>query len=75
MFTEENKKVIINFTNENLYILDISQIQQAERYINKLVQSKYFSEEMKKTAYEKAKLRRDRNKEKQPDRQFRSFFR
>ena len=30
---------------------------------------------MKKTAYEKAKLKRDRNKEERPDRQFRSFFR
>ena len=48
MLTGENNKVTINFGNKNFHILDTSQIQQAERYIIKLVQSKYFNEEMKK---------------------------
>ena len=48
MLTGENDKVTINFANKNLRILDISQIQQAERYTIKLVQLKYFNEEMKK---------------------------
>ena len=48
MLTGENDKVTINFANKNLRILDISQIQQAARYTIKLVQSKYFNEEMKK---------------------------
>ena len=53
MLTGENNKVTINFANENLHILDISQIQQAERCIIKLVQSKYFNEEMKKLLMKK----------------------
>ena len=68
MLTEENKKVTINFTNENPHILDISRIQQVERCIIKLFQSK-------KTEYEEARIRRGRNKEDQPDLQFRSLFR
>ena len=48
MLTGENKNVTINFANKNLHILNISQIQQAERCIIKLVQSKYFNKEMKK---------------------------
>ena len=47
-YIAKNKKATINFANENLHVLDISQIQQAERCIIKLVQSKYFSQEMKK---------------------------
>ena len=47
-YIAQNKKATINLVNENLRILDISQIQQAGRYIIKLVQSKYFSQEMKK---------------------------
>ena len=39
MLTGENNKVAINFAKENLHILGISQIQQAERCIIKLVQS------------------------------------
>ena len=36
------------FTNENLDILDVSQIQQNETCTIKLVQSKYFGEMKKK---------------------------
>ena len=36
-YIAKNKKVTINFDNENPDILDISQIQQAERCIIKLV--------------------------------------
>ena len=36
------------FNNENLHILDVSQIQQNETCIIKLVQSKYFGEMKKK---------------------------
>ena len=36
-YIAKNKKVTTNFTNENIDILDISQIQQAERCIIKLV--------------------------------------
>ena len=46
-YITKNKKVTINFADENLHILDISQIQRAERCIPKLVQSKYFTKEMK----------------------------
>ena len=53
MLTGENDKVRINFANKNLHILDISQITQAERYTIKLVQSKYFNEEMKKLLMKK----------------------
>ena len=53
MLNGENKKVTINFAGENLCILDISPIQEAEKCINKLVQSKYFSEEMKKLLIKK----------------------
>ena len=56
MFTGENNKVTINFANKNLHILDISQIQQADRCIIKLVQSKYFNEEMKKLLMKKQGL-------------------
>ena len=52
MLTEIIKN-LINFANENLYMLDISQIHQAERSIIKLAQSKYFSEEMKKLLIKK----------------------
>ena len=48
MLTGENKKVTINFANKYLLILDISQIKQADRCTIKLIQSIYFSEEMKK---------------------------
>ena len=48
-----NKKVIINFASENLCILDTSPNQQTEKCIIKLVQSKYFSEEMKKLLIKK----------------------
>ena len=60
-YIAKNKKVTIYFANENLHILDISQILQVERSIIKLIQSKYFSEEMKKTAYKyqiEAKIKR-----------------
>ena len=53
MVTGENNNVTINFANENLHILDISHIQQAERFIIKLVQLKYFNEEMKKLLMKK----------------------
>ena len=53
MLTGENNKVTINFANGNLHILDISQIQQAERSIVKLAQSKCFNEEMKKLVMKK----------------------
>ena len=53
MLTRENNKVTINFANGNLHILDISQIQQAEGCIIKLVQSKHFNEEMKKLLMKK----------------------
>ena len=53
MFTGENDKVTINLANKNIHILDIKQIQQAERCILKLVQSKYFNEEMKKLLMKK----------------------
>ena len=46
MVTGEIKKVTINFANKNLHLLDVTQIQQAERWIqswmdSKLVQSKF----------------------------------
>ena len=66
--------VSINFATENLHILDASQIQQAEICIIKLVQSKYFTKEMK-TVYEEARIRRGRNKEEQSDLQFRPLYR
>ena len=72
MLTGENNKVTINFANKNLHILDISQIQQADRCIIKLVQSKYFNE---KAAYEETRIRSGRNKEEQPDLQFRPLYR
>ena len=53
MLIGENDKVTINFANKNLHILEISQIQQADRCIIKLVQSKYFNEEMKKLLLKK----------------------
>ena len=53
MLTGENKKVTINFSNENFHILDISQFQQAERCIIKLAQSKYLNKEMKKLLMKK----------------------
>ena len=49
----KNNNFTINFANINLHILDIRQIQQAERCIIKLVQSKYFNEEMKKLLMKK----------------------
>ena len=48
MLTRESKKVTINFANENLHILDICQIKQAEKCIIKLVQSKYFKVQKKR---------------------------
>ena len=36
-YIAKNKKVTTNSANENLHILDISQIQQAERCIIKLI--------------------------------------
>ena len=48
-----NKKVIINFASENLCILDTRPNQQTEKCIIKLVQSKYFSEEIKKLLIKK----------------------
>ena len=53
MVTRENKVVKNNFANVNLHIIDISQIQQTERCIINLIQSKYFSEEMKKLLMKK----------------------
>ena len=53
MLTGENNKTTINFTNENLHILDTSQIQQAERCVIKLIESKYFNKEMKKLLIKK----------------------
>ena len=46
IFIGENRKVIISFANENLYILDTSQIQQAETCIFKLIQSKYYMKKL-----------------------------
>ena len=43
-----NQKITFNFANKNFHILDLSWIQQPEKCIINLVQSKYFKEEMKK---------------------------
>ena len=40
MLTGENKKVTINFADENLHVLDTSQIQKAERCINQNISAK-----------------------------------
>ena len=62
------KKIAINFANNNLDALDVTQIKQAERCVIKLVQSNYFSKKMKKkTGYDKARIQRDKNKEGHPD--------
>ena len=53
MLTGESKKITTSFANKNVHILDISQKQQAEKCIIKLVQSKYLSEEMIKPFMEK----------------------
>lgn len=49
----ENKEVAINFGTENIHILDINQMQQAERCIIKLVLSKHFNRETKKLILKK----------------------
>ena len=70
MLTGENNKVTVNFANENLHILDISQIQQAETGSVKI-----FQRRNKKTAYQEARIRRGRNKEEQPNLQLRPSYR
>ena len=60
IFIGENRKVIISFANENLYILDISQIQQAETCIFKLIQSKYYMKKLliKKQGSEEVEIKK-----------------
>ena len=70
MLTGENKKVTINFANENVHILDISQIQQAETGSIKI-----FQRRNEKTAYQEARIKRGRNKKEQPNLQLRPLYR
>ena len=70
MLTGENNKVIINFTNENLHILDISWEIYHETGLIKILQQRN-----EKTACEEARIRRGRNKEEQPDLPFRPLYR
>lgn len=64
-----------NFTNENLHLLDVSQIQQNERCIIKLVQSKCFGEKIKKLLMKKQESKVAKVRFKRPDLPFRPLLR